>query len=579
MSKKSRLFIILAVLAVCFAFLWPSISWYARTPEETQKLALGSLEKIKDYSSAKAAQDVKELKALVAENPNAALTKDQKWLAAAAKKNYKELKEKVPSPLTLTGALDSFTSEAQIREVAEGRYREAILKAKDQYKNSVKLGLDLSGGMNVIVKADMDYVIEHASESEKLDVEALKAKAMEQTIETLTGRIDRFGLSEPVIRQQGDDGIYIELPGAAETDQISSIIMGRGILNFRLVDTDASNAFAAYYQTHLDSTFDEKGKLIDPSIIPADCEVMGYYTKDNYGLDERRGYLVVKKEIALDGKHIKSAEVGSEELTGRPSVNFTLDSEGAKIFGDFTAANNGKNLAIVSDNKVKSNATINEPIYGGQIRITGFGLEEAQNLQKVLQTAWLDVPLSVESQQVIGASLGDQAKKQGLLALALGLGLVIIFMIIYYKGAGINAFVAQVLNIYIMFSILSAFNLTLTLPSIAGMILTIGMAVDANVIIFERIKEELRLGKDRASAISAGFDNAFWAIMDSNITTFIAALFMSQLGSGSIQGFAVSLAIGVVSSVFTALVVSRLMFDFQTEVIKKKTTSIAWGLK
>ena len=242
MSKKSRLFIILAVLAVCFAFLWPSISWYARTPEETQKLALGSLEKIKDYSSAKAAQDVKELKALVAENPNAALTKDQKWLAAAAKKNYKELKEKVPSPLTLTGALDSFTSEAQIREVAEGRYRKAILKAKDQYKNSVKLGLDLSGGMNVIVKADMDYVIEHASESEKLDVEALKAKAMEQTIETLTGRIDRFGLSEPVIRQQGDDGIYIELPGAAETDQISSIIMGRGILNFRLVDTVPAEA-------------------------------------------------------------------------------------------------------------------------------------------------------------------------------------------------------------------------------------------------------------------------------------------------------------------------------------------------
>ena len=196
-----------------------------------------------------------------------------------------------------------------------------------------------------------------------------------------------------------------------------------------------------------------------------------------------------------------------------------------------------------------------------------------------MQTAWLDVPLSVESQQVIGASLGDQAIRQGLLAIAVGLASIMIFMLIWYKGAGVNACVVQILNLYIMFSILSAFNLTITLPTIAGMILTIGMAVDANVIIFERIKEERRLGKDRAASISMGFDNAFWAIMDSNITTFIAAIFMSQLGSGAIQGFAVSLAIGVVSTVFTALVVSRLMFDFQTEVIHKKNISIGWRIK
>ena len=154
-----------------------------------------------------------------------------------------------------------------------------------------------------------------------------------------------------------------------------------------------------------------------------------------------------------------------------------------------------------------------------------------------------------------------------------------IFMLIWYHGAGVNACVAQVLNLYIMFSILSAFNLTITLPTIAGMILTIGMAVDANVIIFERIKEERRLGKDRPSSTNTGFNNAFWAIMDSNITTFIAAIFMSQLGSGAVQGFAVSLAIGVVSTVFTALVVSRLMFDFQTEVVGKKNISIGWGIK
>ena len=166
-----------------------------------------------------------------------------------------------------------------------------------------------------------------------------------------------------------------------------------------------------------------------------------------------------------------------------------------------------------------------------------------------------------------------------MMALAVGLALVLGFMLVFYLGAGFNAVVAQILNMYITFAVLSAFNLTLTLSSIAGMILTVGMSVDANVIIFERIKEELRLGKSRAVALNMGFENAFWAIMDSNITTFIAAAFLSQLGTGSIQGFAVSLAIGVCSSVFTALFVSRLMFDFNTDVMRKKNISIGWGIK
>jgi preprotein translocase subunit SecD len=166
-----------------------------------------------------------------------------------------------------------------------------------------------------------------------------------------------------------------------------------------------------------------------------------------------------------------------------------------------------------------------------------------------------------------------------MLAVVVGLSAVFLFMLLYYKGAGVNACVAQILNFYIMFSVLSALNLTLSLSSIAGMILTIGMAVDANVVIFERIKDELKLKKGRQASIAAGFDHAFWAIMDSNITTFIAAAFLSQLGTGSIKGFAYSLAIGVVSSVFTALFVSRLMFDFDTDVLKRKTLSISWRIK
>lgn len=580
MKKRSRLLFIIAVLAVCFAFLWPSISWYARTPKEVQALALGSLENIKDYSGVKASEDVKRLVAQVKSEPSAVIGADQKWLEKAARKNYKALGTDTPSPLTLEAALHSFSSQQELASLIEDRYRSEILKAKRRYRNSVKLGLDLSGGMNVIVRADLDSVVASNTES-GMDADTLRREAMEQAVETLTSRIDRFGLSSPTIRQQGEDRIYIELPGSAEADQINSIIQGSGSLNFRLVDDDATNSFLVYYYSHMDSTFDSQGRVIDPVAagIPDDCEVMGLYSTDAYGLDQREGYLAVKKAVALDGSHIKSAEVGREDMTGRPQVNFTLDSEGAEIFGTFTGENVGRYLALISDGKIKSNARIQTAITGGRVAITGFSADEAQNLRKVLQTAWLEVPLTVESQQVIGASLGDQAIRQGLLAIAVGLIAIMIFMLIWYKGAGVNACVAQILNLYIMFSFLSAFNLTITLPTIAGMILTIGMAVDANVIIFERIKDERRLGKDRASSIASGFDNALWAILDSNITTFIAAIFMSQLGTGSIQGFAVSLAIGVCSTVFTALVVSRLMFDFNTEAFRKKNISIAWGVK
>ena len=581
MNKRSRLVVLIAVLAICFAFLWPSICWYGRTPKEVQALALGSTENIKDYASVKAAEDVRAIKDIAKKDPTAKLDSQYAWLEKDAAKKYKALDEKVPSDMTVTDVLKAYGSELEFMNVIQAKYRDEILKAKNYYTNSVKLGLDLSGGMNVIVRADLDAAVaEQGDELAAENVEAFKKEAMENAIENLSSRVDRFGLSSPVIRQQGDDRIYIEIPGAAQADTINTLIMGKGVLNFRLADMAATEKFKAYYAQHPATTFNAAGELMDKSIIPEDCEVFGVYTKDAYGLDERVDWLVVKKEIALDGKHIKSAEVRADEFTNQPQVAFNLDTEGAVLFGEFTGAHVGDYLAIVSDDKVKSNARIQDAITGGSVSLTGsFTVDEANNIKKVLQTAWLNVPLEVESQQVIGASLGEEAIAQGIKAIILGLSLILVFMLIFYKAAGINAVVAQILNLYIMFSILSAFNLTVTLSSIAGMILTIGMAVDANVLVFERIKEELRAGKSRAVAISMGFDNAFWAIMDSNITTFIAAIFLSQLGTGAIQGFAVSLAIGVISSVFTALFVSRLIFDFDTDVLKAKKVSIGWGIK
>lgn len=581
MNKRSRFILILVVLAVCALFLKPSVSWYFCTPDEIQKVALSSLEKIKDESEKNAREEVAALKDMANKAPETSLDKSYAYVVKAAKKAYKAADKEVPADMNVVAVLSAFSSASELQSVFEDHYRSAYLKAKNNYNNSVKLGLDLSGGMNIIVKADLDAALEKQRESaEVANPDEFKEKAMTQAVETLTSSIDKFGLTSPVIRQQGADRIYIEIPGQADSESVSSIIQGKGSLNFRLVDEKATNAFAAYYASVGPDAFNADGSLADPSVIPADTEVFGYYTKDAYGLDQRIGYLAVKKEIALDGNHVKAAQVSRDQTTGQTEVNFSLDSEGAVIFADFTGAHVNERLAIVNDGKIKSAASIRQAITGGNVSLSGgFSVDEAQNIQKVLQTSYLDVPLKIESQQVVGASLGQQAIHQGMMALALGLCMVFAFMIIFYLGAGFYAVVAQILNMYIMFSILSAFNLTLTLSSVAGMILTVGMSVDANVIIFERIKEELAVGKSRAAAIISGFDNAFWAIMDSNITTFIAALFLSQLGTGSIQGFAVSLAIGVCSSVFTALVISRLMFDFNTEVRGLKKISIGWGVK
>lgn len=586
MKKRNRFLLILAVLGICFFCLSPSINWYYRTPEAEKTIALASLEKIRDYSIEQAVASVKSLEDSARANPQAEVPADYNWLVKEAKANYKKYGREVPKEMTMGAMLSSFgfgyNGTAADRAAIHGklvnlfqeRYRQRILKNKKNYANSVKLGLDLAGGVNVIIRADLDAAVAAKGDSLKPEqVAYFKQQAMATAIETITSRIDRFGLTEPVIRQIGEDGIYIEIPGNDEKkDSINAIIQGKGLLNFRLVDDEATQNFYA------NSTFTDEGKVIEAAGVPEDCEVLGYYDKDAYGLDVFRNYFVVKKEIALDGSHIKTVSVSKDKM-GATGVDLSLDVEGGIIFADVTAKNVKKRLAIVSDGKIKSAPSIKTAIPGGQVRVDGFNTEEAENLQKVLETASLDVPLTIESQQVVEASLGKLSIKQAIKALILGLALIMVFMLIFYKGAGFNAVVAQVLNLYILFSVLSAFNLTLTLPSIAGMILTIGMAVDANVLIFERIKEELVLGKDRKAAIDAGFKGAFWSIMDSNITTFIAALFLSVLGSGAIQGFAVSLAIGVLSSVFTALFVSRLMFDFWTDQAKKKSVSISWRVK
>jgi preprotein translocase subunit SecD len=580
MSKRYRLIIILVVMALCFVFLLPSIRWYYWIPKLDQTRALGSREQIKTYASQAAQTDLEGLISLARNGGDMPLELD--FLTARAKKFYKDAKKSQPEKWDAQTVLGAFASRQEALEAIETNYRNKIFALKDLQKNAVQLGLDLSGGLSIVLQADMNALREKLGRDlNDLDRE----DAVNRALEVLNSRIDRFGLTEPVIRQQGQDQIYVEIPGTADPERINDIIMGKGSLAFHLVDEDAGAAFNDYYNANPARTFNTQGELLDSSLVPSDVVIRGVYTKDQYGLDEQRrnsrgnlDYTAVKREVGLDGNHSQSAEVSRNSVDGRPVVTFRLDSEGGEIFYKLTSANVGKPMSIVLDDKVKSVATIRGAIRDS-VQLEGFGADEANNIALMLRTAALPVELEVINQQSIGASMGEDTIRQGMYALLGGLAAVLVFMLIFYRSAGINAIFAQVLNLYFMFSILSAFNFTLTLPSIAGFILTIGMAVDANVLIFERMKEELLLGKGRKAAIDAGFDKAFWAIMDSNITTFIAALFLSQMGSGPIQGFAVSLAIGLFSSVFTALFVSRLIFDFSTDVLGSKKLSVSWRIK
>ncbi|MCL1837249.1 MAG: protein translocase subunit SecD [Treponema sp.] len=578
MSKRYRLGIVLVIMAICFVFLWPSLRWYFLVPRDQKAQALESREQIKIYASATAVEDFQRL--LDQAREDGEVPDDLSFLVKQAKKIYRDNKRNAPERWDARTTLSAFSSREEALDAIETKHREEVFALKDLQKNAVQLGLDLSGGLSIVLQVDMDAL------QEKLGrplTEEDKNDAVNRTLEVLNSRIDRFGLTEPVIRRQGADQIYVEIPGSADPERINDIIMGKGSLAFHMVDPEATEAFNSYYRSNRRATFDAEGNLLDQTVVPPDVMIRGVYIKDRYGLDEHDRnadgsykYAALKREVGLDGNHIRSAEVSRNNLDGKPEVTFLLDSEGGEIFYRLTSANIGKPLAIVLDDKVKSQATIQSAIRDA-VRLTGFGADEANNIALTLRTAALPVELEVANQQSIGASMGEDTIRQGMFALLGGIIMVFIFMLVWYRTAGLNAIVAQLLNFYLMFSILSAFNFTLTLPSIAGFILTIGMAVDASVIIFERMKEEMRLGKGRKAVVESGFNKAFWAIMDSNITTFIAALFLSQLGSGPIQGFAVTLAVGVFSSVFTALFVSRLIFDFSTDVMRSKKVTISWS--
>ena len=395
----------------------------------------------------------------------------------------------------------------------------------------IKLGLDLKGGMQLVLQVDMAKVPENQRED-----------VTERVASVIRNRIDEFGVVEPEISTQGKDQVIVKLPGVTDRERAIQIAGRTAHLEFRIVSDDVPAS-------------DKDGKEF---VAPTGFE----YKKVKDSTTEEQ--ILLAKDAVLTGEKLTTAAVGFDQY-GKPMVELSFDKDGAKIFDRVTFQNIGKRLAIVLDGVVHSAPVIRDRISGGNAQISGgFSNEEAKDLALVLRAGALPAPVKIIEERTIGPSLGQDSIEKSVKAGLFGLGAVVLFMCIYYQLCGVVASIGLLFYAVVVLGSMGMMGATLTLPGIAGFILSIGMAVDANVLIFERIREELALGKTSRAAVSAGYHKAFSAIFDSNLTTLITSVILFYFGTGPVQGFAVTLSIGIIASMFSALVVTRVIFDFLT---------------
>ena len=375
-------------------------------------------------------------------------------------------------------------------------------------------------------------------------VEQIRRLAIDQSLETIRNRIDQFGVSEPTIQRQGSTEIVVQLPGVQDPQRAKDLIGKTAVLEFRLIADGSSKEIETLKSSNLASPES-----------PTSWEV--------------------EKRVLLSGAQLADARVRPAAQFEGPQVELTMTDSGAVDLDSASGENVGRRLAIILDDKVVMAPSLNERIGGGRAVISGnFDLTTARDLAIVLRAGALPAPIHIIEERTVGPSLGRDSIEQGVRSLLVGGLLVVLFMAYYYRGAGIVADTALLLNVLFLMAILAGFGATLTLPGIAGIVLTMGMAVDANVLINERIREELRLGKTARAAVETGYERAWAAIRDSNITTFVSGLILFQFGSGPVKGFAVTLCVGIVTTVVTAVFATRIYYDFRLERRSLKTISI-----
>ncbi len=379
-------------------------------------------------------------------------------------------------------------------------------------------------------------------------LEEMKRKAVEQSVEIVRRRIDELGTKEPQIQQQGLDRIVIQLPGVQDPSEIKALLGKTAKMTFHLVDEETTPQAA------------QMGKLSPDSMLMTGDET---------------GYIVLKRRVVVSGAQLDGAK-GSYDENGAPAVSFSFKAAGAKEFANVTRENVGRRLAIVLDGKVLSAPTINTPITGGQGIITGnFSMQSANDLALMLRAGALPAPLVVVEERVVGPGLGEDSIKAGTGACLIGLAFIFVFMLIVYGSFGIIADITLLVNGILLLALLSLLDATLTLPGVAGIALTLAMAVDANILIMERMKEEIHHGiKNPQEVIKRGFAGSFSAIFDGQLTTLFAALFLFMLGSGSVRGFGITLGLGLATTMYAAIVVNKVIFMIWYNIKKPKTMNI-----
>jgi preprotein translocase subunit SecD len=372
----------------------------------------------------------------------------------------------------------------------------------------------------------------------------IRELAVRQGLETIRNRVDQFGVAEPSIQQQGENRILVQLPGVQDPARAKALIGKTALLEFKLVD---------------ERTDPESALRTGP---PPGSEILYQRRVDKQTREERKVPFLVQKKAVITGRDVATARVSIDQNTSEPYVSVDFNASGARAFSELTDANVGKRLAIVLDGNIHSAPQIRERIPSGRAQITGgFTTEEATDLAIVLRAGALPAPVQVLEERTVGPSLGADSIRQGMIAILASTALVIVFMLVYYRLSGFIADVALGLNLLLLMATMAGFHATLTLPGIAGIALTIGMAVDTNILIFERIREELRAGKTVRGAIDAGFSRAFKTVIDTHVTVLVSGLILFQFGTGPVKGFAVTLMIGIAVSLFTAVFFTRLLFD------------------
>lgn len=430
--------------------------------------------------------------------------------------------------------------------------REKLESVRLRPKRILNLGLDLRGGTHMLLELDVA----------KLEKKEALADAMARAIEIIRNRVDQYGVGEVPIARQGDRWISVDLPGISNTEEAENLIGKTALLEFRLTN-DGPDAM---------KVLDKVAALGDPPISksgklhPEIAKVMpkgSILAKAAAGEDARQSYYVLEATVPLTGAYLENARVETDTQFGYPTIGFTFNKEGGRIFERFTGANVNRHLAIVLDGVVHSAPVIKTRIGGGTGVIEGnFTMQEARNLAIILRAGALPAPVNIIEKRVVGPSLGEDSIKKGLTASLIGFLFVFVFMMFYYRAGGFVAGIALGLNFVFLVAAMSYFAATLTLPGIAGMILALAMAIDANVLILERMREEMALSKPLAMVIPTSYDKAWSAIFDSNVTTWIAGIFLFQFGSGPVKGFAVTLTIGLLIGVFTSVFITRAIYDF-----------------